>query len=318
MTFTIRTVSFVGSLFMGLIFAAALPARADGTLKTYPDFHSAYVIPRDVTVWVPDGYDPSGPALPVIYMQDGENLFEPSHSLSHADWEVGKTLTAMIKRGEIPPVVVVGMSSTNRRGREYLPGKVVRHLPEATRAIIEASWQGESVSDTYLRFIVEELKPFIDSHYRVSRDASETFIMGSSMGGLISFYAQSEYPKVFGGSASLSMHMLMGEPWKTMIIQDQDMLKDQVTKAFDDYLSESALTPSGHFIYVDRGDQTLDAYYVPFTPGFNKIMGQHGWTPDQDYVSCVFPGTPHNEIAWAARYETVVKALLKRSTKPCQ
>lgn len=297
-----------------LLIAAALlfapPVLADGHLDTYPNFVSRFVPSREVTVWTPEGYDPKGPPLPVLYMQDGENLYEPSHSLSHADWGVGKTVSRLIAAGKIEPVIVVGIASGAARGREYLPRKVYDALPEPTRDQVRSSWGGEPTSDAYLRFLVEEVRPFVEKRYDVRTAPGSSFIMGSSMGGLISLYAQAEYPEIFAGSASLSMHFLLGEPWTAMTKLDQTRLEHDVIAAFSHYLRQTHLPPDRHRVYLDRGDQTLDAYYVPYTVDFDRLMESLGWTAGRNYRSLIFPGTPHSEAAWADRLATPLTFLV--------
>lgn len=291
---------------------AAHPASAaSGQLIRYPDFKSAVIEPREVTVWLPEGYDPAGPGLPVLYMHDGENLYDSRHSLSGANWGVDATVTRLIAEHRIRPVIVVGIASTRLRGREYLPQRIFDGLPAETRQQLDAGWGGAPLSDEYLRFIVRELKPFVDEHYRTLRAPSDTFIMGSSMGGLISFYAQSEYPETFGGSASLSMHWLLGSPSNRLTVPDYPA---QVTAAFARYLDASALPPQTHRIYVDQGTETLDAAYRPFSLAFEKLMAARGWRDEQHFASLVFPGASHSEIAWNARLETPLLYLLGTAT----
>ena len=109
-------------------------------------------------------------------------------------------------------------------------------------------------SDNYLKFIVKELKPFVDKNFSVSSDKANTFIAGSSMGGLISLYAICEYPDVFEGAACLSTH------WPGVFNADHN----PIPKAFMDYLKKHLPDPKTHKIYFDYGDQTLDAMYGPF------------------------------------------------------
>jgi hypothetical protein len=293
---------------LALLFA--VPCFAEGHLDRFPAFASTFVPARMVTVWTPEGYDPKGPPLPVLYMQDGENLYEPSRSLSHADWEVDKTVSRLLREGKIPPVIIVGIESGAARGREYLPRKLYDDLPEATREQVRASWGGEPTSDAYLRFLVTEVKPFVEAHYAVRTEPRSSFIMGSSMGGLISLYAQAEYPEIFAGSASLSMHFLLGEPWRAMIKVDPAQLEPAVIGAFERYLTQARLPPGQHRIYVDRGDQTLDAYYAPYLPDFDRLMQRLGWIEGSTYQSMLFPGTAHTESAWAARLPTALVFLL--------
>jgi enterochelin esterase-like enzyme len=289
---------------------AAFSVHAQGHVDSYPAFTSKYVAARGITVWTPEGYDPKGPPLPVLYMQDGQALFDAKGSLSGAAWDVGKTLTRLIADKSVPPVIVVGIDNTALRGREYLPQKVFDRLPAKTRARIEKNWQGAPLSDAYLKFMVDELKPFIDSHYDTKTDAADTFVAGSSMGGLIALYAQAEYPQVFGASASLSMHWPLDNPWVST--PDDATQAPQVLKAFESYLKASRLSPDHNRIYVDQGTETLDGHYRPYNRGFMSWMHAHGWQDGAAFSSEIFPGEAHTEGAWAKRLDVPLRFLLSR------
>lgn len=296
---------------LALAALAGMPARAaDGHLDHYAAFASKYVAARGITVWTPDGYDPKGPPLPVLYLQDGQALFDPKGSLSGAAWDVAKTLTRLIEDKKVPPVIVVGIDNTALRGREYLPQKVFDRLPARMRARIAGNWQGAPLSDQYLKFVVGELKPFIDSHYDTKTDAADTVIAGSSMGGLIAFYAQAEYPGVFGASASLSMHWPLDNPWVSM--PDDRTQAPLVLKAFKAYLATSRLSPDHNRIYIDQGTETLDAHYRPYNLDFMALMQARGWRDGPAFSSEIFPGEAHNEAAWAKRLDVPLQFLLSR------
>ena len=284
------------------------PALAQGKFDQYPAFASQYVQPRKVTVWTPDGYDGKTP-LPVIYMQDNQQLWDPSTTWNGQSWDVANTMTRLIKSGQLPPAIVVGIDNgVMLRGREYLPQKIYDRLPAEVRKRTAKSWGGEPLSDPYLKFLVTELKPFIDSHYATKSDAQDTFILGSSMGGLIAFYAQAEYPDVFGASASLSMHWLLeytGTP------PDPKVHAPEVIQAFDDYLSSSRLTTEGR-VYVDQGSQTLDANYRPYSLLFEAMMKRRGWPEGPHFSSQIFPGQDHSEKSWASRLDVALEFLLNR------
>ena len=148
----------------------------------------------------------------VLYMHDGENLFDPSSSkYSHTDWGIDETITGLMSEKKIRPTIVVGMWSTDKRVLEYMPqrlpqGSALDHL----NAMLKEHTHHPICSDDYLRFIVEEMKPYVDAHYRTLPNQQNTFIMGSSMGGLISLYAMCEYPQVFGGAGCVSTHFPIG------------------------------------------------------------------------------------------------------------
>ena len=155
-------------------------AGVPGTLSYLTDFGSAHLDhDRHVAVWLPPGYD-DDPArrYPVLYMHDGQNLFDTRLAYGGKTWGVAETVAALVDRGEIRPMIVVGAFNSVDRGYEYSP------------------WHG---APRYARFLIEELKPRIESDYRTLTGPEHTFVMGSSMGGLLSYYLVREHPDVFGG-----------------------------------------------------------------------------------------------------------------------
>jgi len=289
---------------LGLVHAQA--AEAAPRLVRHAAFESRHVTARDVTVWLPDGYRADGPPLPVIYMQDGQNLHEGARAFGGQSWGVGETVARLIREGKIPPVIIVGIDNSAARGREYLPRRIFDLLPEASRTMIRDGWGGDPQSDAYLQFLVRELKPFIDKNYRTRADRSGTFVMGSSMGGLISLYAQIQYPEIFGGSASLSMHWVLGNSGKPL--PEAPLYTRQVLRAFETQIALAHLSPARHRIYVDRGTKTLDARYTPYTAPFEAFMRRTGW--GDSFASRIYPGTDHSEKAWAARLADPLTFLL--------
>ena len=196
----------------------------DGEIVHYQDFPSVQIRPRPVDVWLPEGYDPdSSDRYPVIYMHDGQMMFHVSSSPwagKDLFWDVDKVITRLNREGEIKPAIVasVWMADWKKgaRGSEYMPQKPVTDevweaMKESGRTFAAEDGGEEIRSDNYLRFLVHELKPFIDETYRTQVDRDSTFIVGSSMGGLISAYAIVEYPDVFGGAACLSSDWTIGE-----------------------------------------------------------------------------------------------------------
>lgn len=285
---------------------AAVPAQAAPHLVRHAAFQSAEVSARDVTVWLPDGYREDGPPLPVIYMQDGQNLHEGSRAFGGQSWGVGETAARLIREGKIPPVIIVGIDNSATRGRDYLPQRIYDLLPESSRTMIRDGWGGAPQSDAYLKFLVRELKPFIDKHYRTRTDRASTFVMGSSMGGLISLYAQVQYPEIFGGSASLSMHWLLGNSGAPL--PEAPLYTRQVLRAFETWIALAHLSPYRHRIYVDRGTETLDARYTPYTAPFEAFMRRAGW--GDSFTSRIYPGTDHSEKSWSARLADPLTFLL--------
>ncbi len=265
-----------------------------GTLVRHADFPSRLVTPRHVDVWLPPGYDAeSGPSMPVIYAHDGQNLFSPETAYGGVDWGIDETLVRLIDAGEVPPAIVVGIWNTEHRWREYMPQRALDEAaPDVRRRFVEAHG-GPPFSDTYLRFVVTELKPFVDRSYRTLPEPLSTFIMGSSMGGLISLYALGEYPEIFSAAACVSTHWPAGDGCVV------------------DYVRGRLPAPGAHRIYFDYGTQTLDALYEPYQQQVDAIVAAAGYEEGKDWVTRAFPGAEHSERSWRERAGVPLRFLLE-------
>ena len=270
-----------------------------GNIDHYENFRSKKdILPRNVDVWIPEGFD-ENTRFQVLYMHDGQNLFNPETSYGGESWEIDVTLQKLINEQKIPPTMVVGIWNTSDRTIDYTPAIPFYYLG---KTLIDSLKQmnritGSAKSESYLSFIVEELKPFIDSIYPTISDKGHTFISGSSMGGLISLYAQVKYPNVFGGAACLSTHWPLG----------LDKNRDDFAKAYGKYLSETISKSDNYKLYFDYGTETLDAWYEPHQLYINKILDQVHTGPRM----CVKDeGAEHNEIYWRNRFENVALFLL--------
>ena len=144
----------------------------------------------------------------------------------------------------------------------------------------------------YLKFLVTELKPFIDETYPTLPDSADTFVLGSSMGGLISAYAIAEYPDVFGGAACMSTDWTIGE--------------GVVARWFNDHWP----TPGQNRIYFDYGTETFDAHYEPYQMKMDNFMRKYGYTEEEDWVTRRFEGADHSPKSWNARLHVPLTFLL--------
>ncbi len=278
-----------------------------GRIEKYPDFESRFVSERNVEVWLPENFDPKR-RYAVLYMNDGQSLFDADVTWNRQSWDVDNVLTALLRGNKIKDLIVVGVwNGQNTRHADYFPQKPYESLTVAQQDTISAQLQRAArtkdvfkpVSDNYLRFLVSELKPFIDKTYPTHTDSKNTFIAGSSMGGLISMYAICEYPNVFGGAACLSTH------WPGIFSIEGNPLPD----AFVTYLSKHLPNPKSHKIYFDCGDQTLDALYPPWQRKADAIMQAKGFT-EKSWITKYFPGDDHSEKSWNKRLHIPLLFLL--------
>ncbi|HYC67364.1 alpha/beta hydrolase [Brevundimonas sp.] len=304
-----RRALLAGLSALPLATAARAEAPAQGRLVEHPAMPSAHVQPRDVTVWLPPGYDEDpGRRWPVLYMHDGQNLFDASRAPYGAEWGVDEQVARLAATGQIRTPIVVGIGNTPLRLREYVPADLIRALPDDMRADVQAIYGGQPLSDGYLRFLVEDLKPFIDRTYRTHPEPDDTATMGSSMGGLISLYALMKHPGVFGAAGCVSTH------WPIRIEQLTDPAalaawRDRLTEAWTGVVREGLPPPGRHRLYFDRGDETLDAFYAEFQTRIDDTIRAAGWAPDR-FRSLVFPGAEHNEASWNARLDAPLTFLL--------
>ncbi|AYG95086.1 alpha/beta hydrolase [Brevundimonas naejangsanensis] len=298
---------------LGLLAALPFAGKAmadipvDGTLVEHPDFASSHVRPRNVTVWLPPGYEAGSGRHPVLYMHDGQNLFDAAKA-PFGEWGVDEHLGRLIANDQVRAPIVVGVWNTPLRLREYVPADLIAALPADVRDDVQAIYGGAPLSDGYLRFLVEELKPFIDQSYRTLTGPSDTMVSGSSMGGLISLYAVMKHPQVFGAAACLSTHW----PLRIDGLDDPAALavwRDKVVGAWTGVVANGLPAPGSHRFYFDRGDETLDQFYATFQSRIDAVFREKGYGP-RDFQTLVFPGHRHNEASWNGRLDVPLKFLL--------
>ena len=163
-------------------------------LRKHDRFRSRFLRnQRDIVVYLPPGYDDQvSQRFPILYMHDGQNLFDGATSfVPGMDWRVGQTADRLIESGAIQPLIIAGIYNTGKsRIQEYTPTKAPK--------------LGGGRADRYAKFLLQELMPFIQNDYRVLQGPSFTGIAGSSLGGLVSLYVGLQTPRVFGKIAALS------------------------------------------------------------------------------------------------------------------
>jgi len=300
-----------------LLLMASAPVAAEdlkpvhvsaGTIVDLGVVQSKFTDPRRVVVWLPTGYGPNGPRHAVLYMHDGQNLFDKGTAGYGMEWEVDEHLDALIRDRKVRPTIVVGIWNTPKRLQEYVPSKAFASLPDDYRGKVKALYGGDPLSDGYLKFIVNELKPRIDREFRVKTNRKNTVIMGSSMGALISLYAIDEYPQVFGGAGMMSTH------WPLVINPDNSPLSDNdyevVSATFERYLDPALPDPKTHRLYFDHGSETLDAAYKRYQDRVDAVVARHGYVQGRNWLTRSFPGQKHNEISWASRLDIPLQFLL--------
>ncbi len=279
---------------------AQKPTPSAGTIIRFENYLSQYVDPRNIDVWLPPGYVASK-KYAVLYMQDGQMLFDSTVTWNKQEWQVDETITWLLNQKKIVDCIVVAVSNTGAmRHSEYFPWKPIAKMKSPLKdSLIAQELQGKSRSDNYLQFLVKELKPYIDKTFPTYKDQKHTFIAGSSMGALISLYAICEYPKVFYGAACLSTH------WPGSLLT----YTDELPLAFMAYLENHLPDPYEHRLYFDYGSLTLDSHYKKYQRMADKLIKEQGYKK-KNWLTQEFPGADHSERSWSNRLDIALSFLL--------
>lgn len=276
-----------------------------GTLMRIEDFPTNLVSPRNVDIWLPNNYSKEK-KYAVLYMHDGQMLFDSTTTWNKQEWKMDEWATQLMNEGKTKDFIIVAPNSISEiRHSDYFPKKPLQYLKNSD-SILDNARRGEKKlfqedinSDNYLKFIVEEVKPYIDNNYSVFTDKDNTFIAGSSMGGLISMYAICEYPDVFGGAACISTH------WPGIMPSENN----PVPEAFFEYMKANLPNPDTHKMYFDYGTETLDQHYPQYADAVNTIFLEGGYT-QANFKNLEFTGENHSENAWNKRMDVPLTFLL--------
>ena len=240
-------------------------------LRKHEKFRSRFLRnQRDLIVYLPPRYhDQPQRRFPVLYMHDGQNLFDGATSfVPGMDWHVGHTADDFILTGAVQPLIIVGIYNVGKvRISEYTPTKAPR--------------LGGGRADRYAKFLIQEVMPFIHQEYRALPDPRLTGMGGSSLGGLLSLYLGLKHPQVFGRLAALSPSVW----WNQRVIHR--------------FAAAAPVEPRPR-IWLDIGTKE-GPRIVPDVEQFRDILLQKGWQLGKDLSYQRIEGAEHNEAAWAQR-----------------
>ena len=247
-----------------------------GRLEYWQNVSSKFLTAtRHVEIWLPPGYDENTTnRYDVLYMHDGQNLFDPRIANTGVAWGVDEAIVRGVKAGRIPTLIVVGVWSTDQRLGEYSP------------------WD---LGTNYARFLIEELMPPVNQKFRTRTGPGHTAVMGSSMGGLISFWLCWQYTQVFGRGGCLSTHF----PWDGKVTHDGSGDTPFIERA----IAAGASVPQGIRLYFDYGTRGIDSTYEPVQNKVNAWLASQGLKEGEDFVVRKIEGADHNEAAWRARLD---------------
>jgi enterochelin esterase-like enzyme len=286
--------------------AQELPDLTYGSIERIENFKTALVEPRNIDIWLPENFDKTK-RYAVVYMHDGQMLFDSSKTWNKTAWDADDTFGQLLLDKKIKDCIIVAIWNVpEKRFADYFPEKIIDSIPEPTKTkILNQQLNGEPSADEYLQFIVNELKPYIDNNYPTKPAAESTFMIGSSMGGLISIYALCEYPNTFGGVACLSIH----SPLASFELIDENTDKEVASK-FRGYLDKNLPKATTKKIYFDYGNLTGDSFYEPYQSKIDEVMINKGYN-STSWQTLYFEGESHTETSWAKRLSIPVSFLLK-------
>lgn len=256
-----------------------------GNFKYHENFPSKILTSnRTIIVYLPPGYDDktnTDRRCPVLYMHDGQNIFDCATGFGHQEWRIDETAEALIKDGRIEPIIIVGIYNTRSRMTEYTVGA-------------ESPSPGRSGED-YTKFLVTELKPFIDKNYRTLPDKEHTAVAGSSLGGLISLYMALSQPDTFGMSGVVSASLF----WNNrQLINDVEKYAPQLknTKFWVDMGAREGRTREAD----NASTSILNARLLI------EKFHQANLAPGKNYFYLEVPDGEHNERSWARRMDKML------------
>ena len=242
-----------------------------GDVRTHRSIESDGLQPRDVVVWLPPGYDEEPERrYPVLYMHDGQNIFDPHTAAFKVDWRIDETADSLIRAGVIEPLIIVGIYNTAQRSREYTPGPL---------------------GDRYRDFVIRVAKPLIDRTYRSKQGPEYTAVGGSSAGGIVAFMLAWEHPEVF------SKAICMSSAFK---IEDIDYVRQ--VRAYRGEKKNLRL-------YIDNGGIGLEARLQPGIDAMLAALEEKGFQRGVDYFWVKDRDARHFEAAWGKRMPAALKLL---------
>ena len=254
-----------------------------GTLRYWHDVPSRHLrTTRHVSLWLPPSYANSGARrYPVLYMHDGQNLFDPRLASTGIDWGVDEAVVRSAAAGRMPEVIVVGVWNTADRMREYSPWHAGR---------------------AYGRFLIEELMREVNAELRTLKGPRHTTVMGSSMGGLVSFDLCRRHPEVFGAGACLSTSPFADDWLEEKFDAPPNLVRD---------IERGLRFPRGPRLYLDHGTAGGDELIAPMQAKVAVWLRGQGWHEGRDFVARRIEGAAHNETSWRARLDEVLTFLYR-------
>ncbi len=276
---------------------APTPATRLPNVRLHEFFQPKTLLQRTLSVYLPPGYDKTSQRYPVLYLHDGQNIFDDS-TASNSEWYADEIADMMIKQKKLPPCIIVGVSVRSEdRVNEYTPVP----LRQADGVGRPADRGGKGA--LHAQMLVEEIKPFIDSTYRTLSDRANTALGGSSLGGLMTMYTALSYPNIFSRLMIMSPSVWWSNNW----------ILYSMNQNINDSLS-TTLKPANTRIWLDVGDAE-GKETVEEIRAMKMLLTTKGWKVGSNLAYTEAKNAPHSESAWSERLESAWTFLWKNTRK---
>ncbi len=248
-----------------------------GNVEYLRNLQGKGILPRDVAIWLPPSYHFNlKKRYPVLYMHDGQNLFDPKTSSFGIDWQADETADSLIKSNNINEIIIVGIYNTIDRSNEYAPGV-----------------KGEN----YMKFIVNVLKPLIDKKYRTLPNRENCAVAGSSLGGLISMMLVWQYSNIFSKAACLS---------PAFVYENVNYVQ---------YVKKTATADNSMIIYIYNGGIGLEKMLQPGVDSMLVELRNIGFKMNKNLFYDKVPAARHSEADWAKILHKPLKIFFNKNKK---
>ena len=264
---------------------------------------NGYLNGRTIRVWVPEHYDRSKNAYDVVYFHDGQMLFDSTSTWNHQSWDLANSAMKYLSKKRC---ILVGIDNDpNNRYAEFFPSPIYSTLPVSVQLTLRDSlWNGLPRFDSYAEALINEVFPLIENHWNVHRGGAHRTMAGSSMGGIVSLAFLLTHPTELSHVACLSIHLPLINYWKF-----GNRYKEPLAAAFNEFVVQNSAALDGKSIYVDRGDQSLDAAYAEYFPSFESAL--NSCAKKNSLTIKLIENSGHSERVWAVRIGPILKTLIK-------
>ncbi|MCX8029267.1 MAG: esterase family protein [Brevinematales bacterium] len=283
-----RKVSFRGNLIMSKVTSNSYSGSYILTYDIEPQTKISRIEKRKLWIYLPPGYDTSKSFYPVLYMHDGQNLWD-GEVLPFGGWKVNTILDTLIRSNKVEPVIVVGIANSGERPKEYVGFSTLYGL-QTNEDGIKLIEENSKKSLAYMDFVVNEVMPFVEKNFRVKKGRENTGIAGASFGAGVSLHIAFNNPSKFGLIGSLS-----GGHYST----NSQQFREKPYKVFD-YIIDKELPEKPNFkIFLSCGTTDIDAIFLVETRKMYEKLKEKEWVDGKNLYYLISTNKGHNERTWA-------------------